>query len=217
MIPVRQLWQLQVYPSSLAWACFGSLLLSTRAQRAPVTLSTSSSLSPYSWMFHRHALYGCVTAQSQPWQRLSLLAWSSRLSCSSSKRGPRDHGCCLSIGPTPQRHSQISSTELCFGGLARSFSSRMGKTSSSRTCTTSMTACCLNHWNVDLCNTGHASVSQTSISSHSASDETHRPVPHREAPSFASNGLDNQVESSSDYITTSLPQRHEAHPATSDS
>jgi hypothetical protein len=166
-------------------------------------------------MFHRLALCGCVTAQTQPSQPLSLLVWLSRLSYSSSKRGPRFHGCCPRIGPTPERHSQISLTELCSGGLARSFSSRMGKISSSKTCTPSMTACCLSQWNVDSYDIGHASVSQTSISSQSTSDETNRPIPRRKAPSTASNGLDNQVESFCDRTTTSLPQRHEAHPASS--
>jgi hypothetical protein len=166
-------------------------------------------------MFHRLVLYGCVTVQTQPSQPLSLFVWSSRLSYSSSKRGPRDHGCCPHIEPTPQRHSQISSTELCSGGSDRSFSSLMGKISDSRTYTLLMTACCLNQWNIDSCNIGHVSVSQTFMSSQPASDETNRPIPYRKAPSTASNGLDNQVESFCNYITTSLPQRHEAHPASS--
>lgn len=48
------------------------------------------------------------------------------------------------------------------------------------------------------------------------SDEAIRSIQHQKAPSLASYGLDNQVESTCDYIATSLSQRYEAHPASSD-
>ena len=164
-MPVRPRWQRQrqVCPSLLAWACSGSLLWSIHDQRAPATPLSSSYSSPYFWISHRRALYGFVTAQMQPLQPLLLLAWPLKWLYSSSKPGPRYHGFYLRIAPMLARRSQISSTELCFGGLAHFFSLHISKISGSRTCMPSITVYCLNHWNIDSCIIGRVYVIQTSI------------------------------------------------------
>jgi ATP-binding cassette subfamily C (CFTR/MRP) protein 1 len=68
----------EVCPSSLALVCSGSLLWSTRDQRAPAIPLSSSYSSQLFWISHKRVLYGSVIVQTWPSQPLLRLAWPSR-------------------------------------------------------------------------------------------------------------------------------------------